>query len=267
MNLAIFPIIFLIFFGLTNSFAQSSLITLDFDESSFVPGEIVELTGSVDILLAGQPVAIEVKDSEGNVILIRVVTPDTNGDFVLKFKIPESAKAGNFEIITNIEADGETITETKTVGAKSEADESVCGPGTVMKDGRCTPVKNPSGGGCLIATATYGSELAPQVQQLRELRDNTLLQTSSGTSFMAGFNSFYYSFSPAIADLERENPVFKEAVKLTITPLLASLSLLNYVDIDSEAKMLGYGISLILLNVGMYVVAPIGIGLIVRRKI
>jgi len=253
---------------MTNSFAQSSLITFDFDESSFAPGEIVEITGSVDILLAGQPVAVEVKDSEGNVILIRVVTSDANGDFVLKFKIPESAKAGNFEIITNIEADGEAITETKTVGMieeSEEPDESVCGPGTVMKDGRCAPEESSSGGGCLIATATFGSELAPQVQQLRELRDNTLLQTSSGTSFMAGFNSFYYSFSPAIADMERENPAFKEAVKLTITPLLASLSLLNHVEIDSEAEMLGYGISLILLNVGMYFVVPLVIVTKVRR--
>jgi len=112
------------------------------------------------------------------------------------------------------------------------------------------------GGGCLIATATYGSELAPQVQQLREIRDNTLLQTTSGSTFMTGFNQIYYSFSPAIADLERQNPVFKEAVKLAITPLIASLSILNYVEIDSEAEVLGYGISLILLNVGMYFVLP-----------
>jgi len=61
-----------------------------------------------------------------------------------------------------------------------------------------------SGGGCLIATATYGSEMAPQVQQLRELIDNTLLQTESGTSFMNTFNDVYYSFSPIIADYERE---------------------------------------------------------------
>ncbi len=113
-----------------------------------------------------------------------------------------------------------------------------------------------SEGGCLIATATYGSELAPQVQQLRELRDNTLLQTQSGSAFMSGFNEFYYSFSPSIADYERENPIFKEAVKLTITPLLTSLSILNYVDMDSEEKVLGYGISLILINIGMYFVAP-----------
>jgi len=112
------------------------------------------------------------------------------------------------------------------------------------------------GGGCLIATATYGSEMAQQVQLLREIRDDKLLSTSSGSAFMSGFNSLYYSFSPTIADLERQNPVFKEAVKLTITPLLASLSILNYVDMDSEAEVLGFGISLILLNAGMYFVAP-----------
>ena len=112
------------------------------------------------------------------------------------------------------------------------------------------------GGGCLIATATFGSEMAPQVQQLRELRDNTILSTESGTAFMTGFNQFYYSFSPMVADLERENPIFKEMVKITLTPMLSSLSLLNYVDIDSEEEMLGYGISLILLNIGMYAGIP-----------
>ena len=112
------------------------------------------------------------------------------------------------------------------------------------------------GGGCLIATAAFGSEMAPQVQFLREIRDNTVLQTESGTSFMTGFNQFYYSFSPVIADYERENPTFKEAVKLTLTPLLISLTLLQYADIDSESEMLGYGIGVILLNIGVYFVAP-----------
>ena len=111
-------------------------------------------------------------------------------------------------------------------------------------------------GGCLIATATFGSEMAPQVQFLREIRDNTVLQTESGSAFMTGFNQFYYSFSPAIADYERENPAFKEAVKIALTPLLTSLTLLQYVDTDSESEMLGYGISVILLNIGMYFIAP-----------
>ena len=132
-----------------------------------------------------------------------------------------------------------------------------CGPGTILVDGVCTPDESvQEGGGCLIATAAYGSEMAPQVQQLRELRDNSLLQTASGTSFMNSFNDFYYSFSPTVADWERENPAFKEFVKISLTPLISSLSILNYVDMDSEELVLGYGISLILLNVGMYFVAP-----------
>ena len=152
----------------------------------------------------------------------------------------------------NAEVGGSKVTESKTISMSTQS------PSGDNAD---------NGGGCLIATATFGTELAPQVQQLRELRDNILLQTSSGTSFMTGFNHFYYSFSPAIADLERENPAFKEAVKLTITPLLASLSLLNYVDIDSEEEMLGFGISLILLNVGMYFVAPAILIHSIRRKV
>jgi len=130
-----------------------------------------------------------------------------------------------------------------------------------------TQQQQSNGGGCLIATAAFGSEMAPQVQFLRELRDNTILQTQSGTSFMTGFNQFYYSFSPAVADYERENPVFKEAVKLTLTPLLTSLTLLQYTDIDSESEMLGYGIGVILLNIGLYFVAPAVLIMAVRKRI
>ncbi|MFB5606517.1 MAG: CFI-box-CTERM domain-containing protein [Candidatus Nitrosomaritimum yanchengensis] len=112
------------------------------------------------------------------------------------------------------------------------------------------------GGGCLIATATYDSELAPQVQLLRELRDTKLLQTESGSAFMNSFNHFYYSFSPVIADYERENPIFKELVKLSITPLISSLSILNYVEADSDVEVIGYGTGIILLNLGMYFAVP-----------
>ena len=122
----------------------------------------------------------------------------------------------------------------------------------------------PIGGGCLIATATYGSELAPQVQQLRELRDNQLLQTESGTAFMGTFNDIYYSFSPIIADYERENPLFKEAVKLAITPMISSLSLME--NANSESEVLGIGISVIVLNLGMYLGVPAIVIIGIRKK-
>jgi len=120
-------------------------------------------------------------------------------------------------------------------------------------------------GGCLIATATYGSEMAPQVQLLREIRDNQLMNTESGVSFMTGFNQFYYSFSPHIADMERENPAFKELVKIGITPLLSSLSIMSHAESDSE--VLGYGIGVILMNIGMYVAVPMIVILKVKKYI
>ncbi len=115
--------------------------------------------------------------------------------------------------------------------------------------------EKPEGGGCLIATAAFGSELAPQVQFLREIRDNQLMNTDSGVSFMTGFNQLYYSFSPYIADMERENPMFQEAVKIGITPLLSSLSIMSHAE--SESQVLGYGIGVILMNIGMYFAAPV----------
>jgi hypothetical protein len=127
-----------------------------------------------------------------------------------------------------------------------------------------TSVKSGNGGGCLIATATYGSELAPQVQQLRELRDNTLLNTESGSAFMSTFNNVYYSFSPAIADMEREHPMFKEAVKLGLTPMLSSLSIME--NANSESEVLGLGLSVIALNLGMYIALPAIVVVGIRKK-
>ena len=119
-------------------------------------------------------------------------------------------------------------------------------------------------GGCLIATATYGSEMALEVQQLRELRDNQLLQTESGTAFMSTFNDIYYSFSPIIADYERENPLFKEIVKLAITPMISTLSLME--NAETESEVLSIGISVIMLNLGMYFGIPAIVIVGIKKK-
>lgn len=144
----------------------------------------------------------------------------------------------------------ETVTFTKVIG---EAAAQPSGNGAET-------------GGCLIATAAYGTELAPQVQLLREVRDNVLLSTNSGTSFMTTFNAIYYAFSPTVADWERQSPLFKDIVRVTITPMLSTLSILSHVGIDSEQQVLGYGIGLILLNLSIYFVAPAIIIMKLRRK-
>ncbi len=124
---------------------------------------------------------------------------------------------------------------------------------------------NQEGGGCLIATAAFDSELSIQVQMLREVRDTKIMNTQVGAMFISGFNQFYYSFSPTIADMERQSPAFKEIVKITITPLLSTLSLLN--NIDSEIEMLGIGIGIISLNAGFYFVIPAIVAIKIKRKL
>jgi len=238
---------------ISSASAQTDNI-INLNSDSFEPGQTVMINGNTE----AETFAIQVQDPTGKTILLRTITTDSSGNFALNFKIPPNSMLGDYQVFTSTVIDDIPVIHTVVFNV-------------VEKISDITPTEQPEqpqqpkGGGCLIATATFGSEMAPQVQFLRELRDNTVLQTESGTSFMAGFNQFYYSFSPTIADYERENPVFKEAVKLTITPLLTSLTLLQYADIDSESEMLGYGIGIILLNIGMYFVAPAVLIMKVRK--
>ncbi len=109
---------------------------------------------------------------------------------------------------------------------------------------------------CLIATASFGSEFSPHVQMLREVRDNILLSTHSGALFMRGFNSIYYSFSPAIAQAEYENPAFRDAVRAFITPMVAVLSIMTLAEEGSEIHVVTLGVSAISAIAGIYVAGP-----------
>ena len=249
MKIKLFMIlVFVTSLGISSASAQTG-IAVETNSDSFGQGQPVMVTGNAD----GGSVIIQVKDPSGQPLFLRTITTDSNGNFELKFKIPPAAGFGDWKVIATTVVDGIPMIATATFEVVGEGD-------------KITQTEQPKGGGCLIATAAFGSEMAPQVQFLRELRDNTVLQTESGSAFMTGFNQFYYSFSPAIADYERENPVFKEAVKITLTPLLTSLTLLQYADIDSESEMLGSGIGIILLNVGMYFVAPAVLLMKVRKN-
>ena len=235
--------------GISSAGAQTG-ITVETNFDLFEQGQMVMITGNAE----EKSVAIKVKDPTGISILVRTLETDSGGNFDLQFRIPQTATLGNYQVVVSTVVDNVPVINTITFEV-------------VEKGDKITQVAKEKKGGCLIATATFGSEMAPQVQLLREIRDNTVLQTESGSAFMTGFNQFYYSFSPAIADYERENPAFKEAVKLMLTPLLTSLTLLQYADIDSESEMLGYGIGIILLNIGMYFVAPAILIMKVKKRI
>ena len=262
--------------------------TFDLGDTIFISGNVKDYDSSSDTMSAD--VTVRITDSKNNIAGVAQIKPETGGDYSHTFVAGgQMSKSGEYTVtafwnnnvatatfeLTGITGSNVPASSPAPAPVQSSIDEEpmideepsmsdtssqpACGQGTVLKNGVCVVEEKKSGGGCLIATATFGSEMAPQVQFLREIRDNTVLQTESGVSFMTGFNQFYYSFSPVIADYERENPVFKELVKLTITPLLTSLTILNYVDIDTEEEMLGYGIGVILLNIGMYFIAPAAI--------
>jgi hypothetical protein len=77
--------------------------------------------------------------------------------------------------------------------------------------------------GCLIATATFGSVLTPQVQFLRSFRDDRVLATFAGRQFLEAFNSFYYSFSPQVAESIRTSQDLRPIMTGVVSPLISVL--------------------------------------------
>ena len=288
--LAVFAIS-LLSYGISDAaYAAKEPISVTTNKDWYAGGSTIIISGEVKDYDPNDPqrgadVSVTIFAPNGNLAGICQVTPSSDGsyscsvkaagminaegDYIVKVKWGPQANETTFEFAGSDSAAPPAAEEQepKVVEAVEEEPveelveeepaitQPICGPGTELRNNVCVAAQE-KGGGCLIATAAFGSEMAPQVQFLREIRDSTVLQTQSGSTFMTGFNQFYYSFSPAVADYERENILFKEAVKLTITPMLTTLAILNYVDIESEGEMLGYGIGIILLNIGMYFVAP-----------
>lgn len=281
------------------AYAAIEPISVTTNKDWYADGATITISGFVKDFDAADPmksfdVSILIFAPNGNLATVAQIPPDSDGnysttvkaagminaegDYTVKVKWGAQANqivfafGGSTDASTTPEPEEqkstviETIDEATDEEPESTTTEPVCGPGTVLKNNVCVAEQQKKGGGCLIATAAFGSEMAPQVQFLREIRDNTVLQTESGSAFMTEFNQFYYSFSPVIADYERENVAFKETVKIAITPMLTSLAILNYVDIDSEEEMLGYGIGIILLNIGMYFVAPAVVIFKIRKR-
>ena len=150
--------------------------------------------------------------------------------------IPETTTVTESTMVTKTE----TIETVKTVPGPTETITTTVAQGLGLK--------------CLIATAAYGSDLAPQVQGLREFRDNFVMQTFAGSNFMTVFNTFYYSWSPYIAEAENRNEILRSIVKSMISPLISSL------EISREAsKPLSINPELAVLTSGLLASSLIGL--------
>ena len=129
---------------------------------------------------------------------------------------------------------GSTGTVSSTTGGKSSP----------------TPVM----GGCLIATAALGTEMERDVQNLREIRQR--MYDGTGGKLMTGINAGYYSFSPYMADIQRQNPAVNHAVQNLISPMLWSFSLINPAGVQNDEYLMAQLGLVFILNIGMYVGIP-----------
>jgi peptide/nickel transport system substrate-binding protein len=86
----------------------------------------------------------------------------------------------------------------------------------------------------VIATAAYGSSLSPQVQALRNFRDELVLKTFAGRQFMKAFNAWYYSFSPSVASIVSKSPPLAGLVRILIYPLIGILQVASKVHTISS---------------------------------
>lgn len=125
---------------------------------------------------------------------------------------------------------------------------------------------------CLIATAAFGSELAPEVQFLRDFRDQQILHTFAGSTFMSVFNSWYYSFSPNIAQYESRNTVMRGVIRIMLYPLLTILhmssEIYSILGFQPELGVLTAGILASLLIGMTYLSFPlIGLFLVCRKRL
>lgn len=69
---------------------------------------------------------------------------------------------------------------------------------------------------CFIATAAFGSDMAPEVQSLRTFRNQFLLTHKWGQAFV----KFYYKHSPFYANLIAHNEVSRTVVRGALWPVL-----------------------------------------------
>ena len=90
--------------------------------------------------------------------------------------------------------------------------------GTTLQFTTDTPsTPPPSGGGCFIATAAYGTPTAKQIDVLREFRDIVLLESTTGSQFVA----LYYQLSPPVADFISESSFLRTLVReLLVDPIV-----------------------------------------------
>ncbi len=114
---------------------------------------------------------------------------------------------------------GFVVYEVKVINPRGAAGKNSSGDVTVRQrpdTSGVTPIDSPSGSGCFIATAAYGSYLSPEVMQLRRFRDRSLMTNAPGRKFV----ELYYTYSPSAANYIAVHPSARFAARVALTPVV-----------------------------------------------
>jgi len=247
-------------------FSQGSLtITVSTDKPQYLQGGTVNISGKVldsqNNPVAGATVSIQVGDPPMHIDL---VYSDNSGAYLDSFVLP-SAAPGSYTVYASVGKAGYSSSQGKTqftilpqttVTSTSSSSSSTSSSSLSSSQSSGPPSQ------CFIATATYGSEIAPEVALLRYFRDAQVLRTSAGRSFMQAFNAFYYSFSPQVASFISANGIVRSSMKVILYPLIGILffssKIFQTLSFSAELSITISGI-IAAFGIGVVYIGPIAI--------
>jgi hypothetical protein len=186
-------------------------VTVTTNKEQYSPGEAVTVTGKVvdsqNNPVAGATVSIQIDDPSHSPIYAQAVASDSSGAYSLSFTLPSTSAQGQYAIYVTASTPGNN-------NGQAQVQFTVTGSQTSSSTTSQQPSK------CFVASATYGSELSPEVSLLRSFRDSEILQTYAGSNFMLAFNAFYYSFSPQVALSITTHALLRAVMKGVLYPLV-----------------------------------------------
>jgi hypothetical protein len=209
--------------------ASQTSISVTTDRSQYVAGSIILIAGKVldgqSSPVDGATVSIQVDDPQNTPVHVNLAYTDQSGAYSDQFALTPEATQGEYTVFALANKAGLNNTQAQTeFTVISQTVTSTTFSPTTSSQMQPNPNK------CLIATATYGTEMAPEVVMLRDFRDSQVVRTSAGRNFMLAFNTLYYSFSPQVATFISDHANVKAFMKLVLYPMITVLSLAAQID-------------------------------------
>ena len=228
---------------------------------------------TVDFSISASPTTLTMAQGESRTTTVTVLSINNfNSAVTLSISNWPSGVTPSFNPTDVIPPAGQSAASILTIAVAKNAPLGTYGltvTGTAGSLVRTSVVTITVQGLCIIATATYGSELSPEVQFLRGFRDGAVMSTFSGSQFMSAFNAWYYSFSPYLAELISKNPTLRSITKAVLYPLLGILHLTAVVySAFSFAPELGMVVSGVLASalIGLVYFTPVAACLVLPSE-